>query len=154
MSIGAGGIRSSSLAFGADQLIQRDKSKSVAALESYFGWYYACTSLAVVIAISCIVYIQDHLGWGIGFGVPVVLMILSVVAFFLASQFYIKTTDKTSLLTGFVQVIVAAYKNRHFTLASNGTSDIYHHKKESSLLVPSERLRYHYSTNVIVHSQY
>lgn len=141
MSIGAGGIRSSSLAFGADQLIKPGNLKGVAALESYFGWYYACASLAVVISLTCVVYIQDHLGWEIGFGVPVVLMFLSALSFFLTSTFYIKLKDKTSLHTGFVQVIVAAYKNRHFPLASDRTSMVYHHKKGSSLVVPSQKLR-------------
>ncbi|KAJ6354522.1 hypothetical protein OIU77_005184 [Salix suchowensis] len=37
MAIGAGGIRSSSLAFGADQLGKRDKLQRAGILESYSG---------------------------------------------------------------------------------------------------------------------
>ncbi|KAH7857258.1 hypothetical protein Vadar_010646 [Vaccinium darrowii] len=62
MSIGAGGIRSSSLAFGADQLEQHDCRKNPRALEIYFSWYYVSTTFSIDVAITCIVYIQDNIG--------------------------------------------------------------------------------------------
>ncbi|KAL1829371.1 hypothetical protein ACET3Z_007783 [Daucus carota] len=142
MSIGCGGIRASTLAFGADQLIVRDSSKSSFPLERYFGWYYASTSISVLIAMSCIVYIQDHLGWKIGVGVLVVLMLATVLSFFLASPFYIKLKSKANFLTSFAQVIVATYKNRNASVSSEGTSMTYHHKKGSVLLFPSDKLRF------------
>lgn len=54
----AGGIRPCSLAFGADQIDNRENSKNKRVLESYFGWYYASAALSVVIALTGIVYIQ------------------------------------------------------------------------------------------------
>ncbi|KAK2979544.1 hypothetical protein RJ640_013561 [Escallonia rubra] len=142
MSIGAGGIRSSSLAFGADQLDKRDNLKSVGALESYFSWYYASISISVIIAFSCVVYLQENMGWEVGFGVPAVLMFASAVSFLLASPFYVKLKAKASLFTGFVQVIAVSYRNRHIALSSERTDMMYHHKKGSMLLVPSEKLRW------------
>ncbi|KAK9273971.1 hypothetical protein L1049_018785 [Liquidambar formosana] len=88
MSIGAGGIRSSSLAFGADQLGKRDNLKSSG-------------SLADLLQLT-----------------------------------------KTSLFTGFAQVLVASYKNRHLTLSSQNSNRLYYHRKGSTLLVPSEKLRF------------
>ncbi|KAJ6674132.1 PROTEIN NRT1/ PTR FAMILY 1.3 [Salix viminalis] len=70
MSIGAGGIRSCSLAFGADQLRKRDSLKYAGILESFFSWYYVISSASVFISMTCLVYIQDALGWKVGFGVP------------------------------------------------------------------------------------
>ena len=96
--------------------------------------------------MSCIVYIQDHLGWKIGVGVLVMLMLATVLSFFLASPFYIKLKSKANFLTSFAQVIVATYKNRNASVSSEGTSMTYHHKKGSVLLVPSDKLRYHSST--------
>ncbi|CAK9166098.1 unnamed protein product [Ilex paraguariensis] len=142
MSIGAGGIRSSSLAFGADQLKMQDKPKEDGALERYFGWYYASASLSVLIAMSCIVYIQDNIGWQVGFGVPAILMFLAALSFFLASPFYVKLKAEMNLLTGFAQVIVAAYRNRHLLLSSRRTDMLYHHKKRSMLVVPTDKLRF------------
>lgn len=145
MSVGAGGIRSSSLAFGADQLNNReDNLQNAGILQRYFSWYYVAVSVSSMFAVTCIVYIQDKLGWKVGLGVPAALMLLSVLSFFLASSFYVKLKAKTSLLTGLAQVIVASYKNRHMKSPSQATDDnIYHIRKKSMLLLPSEKLRYH-----------
>ncbi|XP_044464349.1 protein NRT1/ PTR FAMILY 1.2-like [Mangifera indica] len=142
MSVGAGGIRSSSLAFGADQLNREDSIENAGILQRYFSWYYAAVSVASMVAVTCIVYIQDNLGWKVGLGVPAVLMFLSALSFFLASPFYVKLKAKTSLLTGLAQVIVASYRNRNVKLSSQATDEVYHHKKGSMLLKPSEKLRW------------
>ncbi|WOH16283.1 hypothetical protein DCAR_0935833 [Daucus carota subsp. sativus] len=142
MSIGAGGIRSSSLAFGVDQLSGQDNHKSESALKKYYAWYYASIVLGVIIALSCVTYIQDHLGWKIGFAVPVVLMFVSALSFFLATPFYIKLQNKTSLLTDFLQVIVASFRNRHLTVSPDSTTTEYHNKKGSEMVVPSNKLRF------------
>lgn len=141
MSIGAGGVRPCSQAFGADQVDQRENPKNKRVLETFFNWYYACACLSVVIALTVIVYIQDHLGWRIGFGIPVILMFLSGLFFFLASPFYVMNKVKRSLLTSLVQVAVAAFRNRKMTLPPQGSSVQYYFKKDSTITVPSDRLR-------------
>lgn len=141
MSIGAGGIRSSSLAVGADQLEKHNSCKNPRALESYFSWYYVSTTFSILVAMTCIVYLQDNIGWEIGFGVPVVLMFLSAL-FFLASPIYFKLKAKSSLLTGMFQVIVASYKNRHLELSSQRPDVLYNFRKGSMLVVPTLELRY------------
>lgn len=142
MSIGAGGVRPCSLAFGADQLDKRDNPKNERVLESFFSWYYASAALSVVIALTGIVYIQVHLGWRVGFGVPAILMFFAALLFFLASPFYIKQKASRSLLTGFVQVLVVAYKNRKLAFPPRNTDGWYHYSKDSKLVVPTDRLRY------------
>ncbi|KAI6682301.1 hypothetical protein NL676_036182 [Syzygium grande] len=143
MSIGAGGIRSSALAFGADQLEAGASSKTSGnLLQKFFSWYYASVMTAVMVAMTCIVYIQDIAGWKIGFGVPVVLMFISTFSFFLASPFYFKLKVESSLLTRFFQVVVAAFKNRSIKLSSLRPDESYHIGKGSMLQVPSEKLRF------------
>ncbi|CAI0423204.1 unnamed protein product [Linum tenue] len=123
ISIGAGGIRPCSLAFGADQVDNRaNPAKNKRILETFFGWYYASTALSVLIALTAIVYIQDHLGWRVGFGVPAILMLLSALFFFVASPLYVKHKASTSLLTGFARVAVVAYKNRKLPFPSESKS--------------------------------
>ncbi|KAH7574248.1 hypothetical protein JRO89_XS03G0271000 [Xanthoceras sorbifolium] len=143
MSIGAGGIRASSIAFGADQLIKKgDNLKNAGVLQSYFGWYNVACAVSYIVSVSCIVYIQDQFGWTVGFGVPVVLMLLSAVSFFLASPIYVKEKPNSNLLIGLAQVVVASYKNRHISLSSEATYEMYHRRKESTVLMPSEKLRF------------
>ncbi|KAL3498462.1 hypothetical protein ACH5RR_041194 [Cinchona calisaya] len=140
ISIGGGGVKSSSIAFGADQLKKGDDTKNVAVLERYFSWYYASWLFSVFIAYSCIVYIQDKIGWEVGFGVPVVLMFFSVISFYLASSFYVKLKPKSSLVAELIQVIVASHRKRNIKL-SQSTNCLYHHK-QGSFLLPTEKLRY------------
>ncbi|KAF9662244.1 hypothetical protein SADUNF_Sadunf18G0033000 [Salix dunnii] len=142
MSIGAGGIRSCSLAFGADQLRKRDSLKYAGILESFFSWYYVISSASVFISMTCLVYIQDALGWKVGFGVPVVLMILSTLSFFLASPIYVKPKAKANWLVGFARVLVASFRKRRIELCSQNPDQLYHHRKGSAVVVPSERIRF------------
>ncbi|KAL9376363.1 hypothetical protein Peur_030483 [Populus x canadensis] len=142
MSIGAGGIRSCSLAFGADQLSKRDSLKHAGILESFFSWYYVTSSASVFISMTCVVYIQEAMGWKVGFGVPVVLMILSTLSFFLASPIYVKPKAKASWLIGFARVLVASFRKRRIELSLLDTDELYHHRKGSALVVPSERIRF------------
>ncbi|KAF8400828.1 hypothetical protein HHK36_014130 [Tetracentron sinense] len=142
MSIGAGGIRPCSLAFGADQLDKRDNPNNERVLERFFNWYYASAAVSVLVALTVIVYIQDHMGWKVGFGVPAILMFLSALLFFLASPFYVKMKASKSLFNGFAQVIVVTYKNRSLSFPSQNTTGIYHHKKGSDLVAPTNKLRF------------
>ncbi|KAL2338059.1 hypothetical protein Fmac_012505 [Flemingia macrophylla] len=142
MSIGNGGL-SCSLAFGVDQVNRKDNPNNQRALEIFFSWYYASSAISVIIAFTGIVYIQDHLGWKLGFGVPAALMFLSTFFFLLASPLYVKNKTHSSLLTGFARVIVVAYKNRKLPLPPHKISDgTYHHNKDSDLVVPTDKLRF------------
>ncbi|XP_021729221.1 protein NRT1/ PTR FAMILY 1.1-like [Chenopodium quinoa] len=100
ISIGAGCVRPCSLAFGADQVSNKDNPNNERVLDSFFNWYYASTGLATIIALTVIVFIQDKFGWPIGFGVPVCLMVLSLVAFFFGSPLYVHVKVKDSLFIG------------------------------------------------------
>ncbi|KDP37260.1 hypothetical protein JCGZ_06316 [Jatropha curcas] len=142
MSIGAGGIRPCSLAYGADQIDNRSNPKNERVLESYFGWYYASTAVSVIIALTAIVYIQDHQGWRVGFGVPAILMFFALFLFLVASPLYLKPKAKKSLLTGFMQVLVVAYKNRNVPFPLEDSDDKYHRNKNSEFIAPTENLRF------------
>lgn len=140
ISIGAGGIRSSSLAFGADQL-EENEENSGGVSESYFSWYYAVYSFSCLIGLTCVVYIQDNMGWKVGLGVPTVLVMIGTCFFFLGSTFYVKVQSKPNLLTGFVQVVVASYRNRCLKLPPGTANLAYHYKNDSSPGLPSEKFR-------------
>lgn len=141
MSIGNGGL-SCSIAFGADQVSRKDNPNNQRALEIFFSWYYASTAVSVIIALTVIVYIQDNLGWKVGFGVPAALMFLSIISFFLASPLYVKNKVQGSLITGFARVIVAAYKNRKLPLPPRNSVGMYHRNKDSDFVVPTHKLRF------------
>ncbi|KAK8671615.1 hypothetical protein V6N13_038205 [Hibiscus sabdariffa] len=142
ISVGGGGIKSSSLAFGADQLTEGNNPANARTLESYFSWYYVFIQFSALIALTLIVYVQDKLGWEMGFGVPAVLMFISCLFFFLASPLYVKLKAGKSLLTGFAQVLSASFRNRRVDLSSQATDEVHYFRKGSMLRDPSEKLMF------------
>lgn len=140
MSIGAGGVRPCSIAFGADQFEDPKNPKNERIVQSFFSWYYASLGISLILAVTVIVYIQTEHGWIIGFGVPVCLMILSATMFFLGSRFYVKVKSNQSLLTGLFQVLVASWRNRNIAMVPGEIQ--YLHDKESKYIAPTENLRY------------
>ncbi|OIT33033.1 protein nrt1 ptr family 1.2 [Nicotiana attenuata] len=140
MSIGAGGIRPCSLAFGANQFDKKNDPNNQRVLESFFAWYYASSILSVLIAMTGLVYLQDKMGWKIGFGIPALLMFFSALFFFLACPFYIKKKVTSNLFTSLVKVIVVAHKNRKLPYPTQHSG--YHRKNGSKLRVPTEKLRF------------
>lgn len=152
ISLGGGGIRSSSLAFGADQLEMELSAKPSGTLERYFGWYYASYTLGVLIALTCIVYIQDTLGWAYGFGVCALLMVCATIVFFLAAPFYVKIKVRASLVIELCQVIVASCKKWHLR-SSSGDIIMYHHRRGSMLAFPTDSLRFLNKACIIIDPQ-
>lgn len=141
MSIGAGGIRPCSLAFGANQFDRGGSNPNKqTVLESFFAWYYTSSIVSVLIAMTGIVYIQDRMGWKIGFGIPAILMFLSAVFFFLASPFYVKAKVRSNVFAGFIQVIIVAFKNRKLRYPNQNSG--YHRKNGSGPQAPSQKLRF------------
>ncbi|WZZ22601.1 hypothetical protein YC2023_123988 [Brassica napus] len=142
-SIGAGGVRSSCLAFAADQLqLNSTTCISTTALETLFNWYYFSVMLAYFLSESLLVFVQTKYGWQIGFGVSLAVMALSVALFFVASPFYVKFKCEPSLVSGLFQVLVAAFRNQHVDLASEEHVISYHHETGPSFSIPSQKLRY------------
>jgi solute carrier family 15 (peptide/histidine transporter), member 3/4 len=153
MSLGSGGIRPCTLAFGADQLDKRDNSaNNVRTLQTFFNWYYTVLGLSIVFASTVIVYIQQARGWVVGFAVPVVLMVTALTLFLLGSPFYIKAAANSSVVIGFVQVLVASYNNRHEPLPpETADSSSFYNKAGCKPRTPTNKLRY-YDTLVIAHT--
>ncbi|KAF1872635.1 hypothetical protein Lal_00016472 [Lupinus albus] len=141
MAFGAGGVRPCSLAFGADQINNPENPQNKRILKSFFNWYYVSVGISIMLSMVFIVYIQVKAGWVVGFAVPVGLMSFSAIIFFLGSFMYIKVKPNKSLLTGFAQVIVAAWRNRHLALPPNN-SDTWFFHNDSNLVKPTDKARF------------
>ncbi|KAK9139689.1 hypothetical protein Scep_009370 [Stephania cephalantha] len=143
LSIGAGCTRPCTTAFGADQIaIREDPGENERILQSFFNWYYAAGGISTIISLTVNVYIQDHFGWQVGFGVPAVLMFFAAILFLVGSPLYVKVKANSCALTGLAQALVAAFKARHLELPPNTEEACYHHDKESKITKPSDKLRY------------
>ncbi|KAM7524397.1 hypothetical protein LguiA_014299 [Lonicera macranthoides] len=110
-ALGIGGIRPCVVTFAADQF-DMSKAKREARVWNLFNWYYFCMGLAGLIALTLVVYVQDHVGWGWGLGIPTIAMGVSVVAFVVGSPLYMKVKPEGSPLVRLAQVFVAAVRKR------------------------------------------
>ncbi|XP_076944179.1 protein NRT1/ PTR FAMILY 1.2-like [Bidens hawaiensis] len=144
MSIGRttqNSCRPCSLAFGADQIDSKDNPKRERVLESFFGWYYSFAIVSVLIAFTAIVYIQDHHGWRVGFGIPVILMFISIILFVVAYPLYYKMKVEKSVFTSLCQVIAVAWKNRKNNLPDS-VDGPWCNNKDAYVTKPTDNLRF------------
>ena len=87
IALGTGGIKSNVSSFGADQFdvtIEQDKREK----DSFFNWFYLVINVGSLFSSTIVVYIQENIGWAIGFAVPTSFMALAIVVFILGSASY------------------------------------------------------------------
>ncbi|KAL6616459.1 hypothetical protein ACP70R_038729 [Stipagrostis hirtigluma subsp. patula] len=74
-------------AFGADQFDRSDAEES-AARSSFFNWLRFWMSWGDTVAVVVLSYVQDNVGWGLGFGIPWVVVCFSMAIFLLGTRTY------------------------------------------------------------------
>ncbi|KAJ4799470.1 Protein NRT1/ PTR FAMILY 5.10 [Rhynchospora pubera] len=75
------------LAFGADQFDQSDPQEYVSR-SSFFNWWYFSMCTGITIAVVVASYIEDNIGWGLGFGMLSIIMIPAFIMFLLGTSTY------------------------------------------------------------------
>ncbi|KAF3444709.1 hypothetical protein FNV43_RR14402 [Rhamnella rubrinervis] len=95
ISLGQGGYNSSLQAFGTDQLdsiedelpCSKDEQKSN--IKSiFFTWWYFGVCSGSLLGVTVMSYIQDTFGWVLGFAIPTIAMVVSIVFFSCGSRIY------------------------------------------------------------------
>ncbi|KAF3455073.1 hypothetical protein FNV43_RR05521 [Rhamnella rubrinervis] len=118
-AIGLGGTRFTIAALGANQF---DRVKDQ---ESFFNWYVVILYASAVTGATAIVYIEDNVSWGLGFGLCVVANVASLCIFFSGSRLYRRDKKQGSPFLSLARVIVAAFRKRKLGISSKA-EDYYH----------------------------
>lgn len=125
LSVGTGGVRPCGIPFGVDQF-DATTEKGIKGINSFFNWYYTSFTVVIMITQTLVVYIQDSVSWVIGFGIPTILMVCSIILFFVGKRLYVIVEPEGSVLSGIVQVLVAAYKKRRLQFPDGQKNVIYY----------------------------
>ncbi|KAM1681948.1 hypothetical protein ACFX1T_039021 [Malus domestica] len=116
LSVGAGFIRPCNIAFGADQFDTRT-AKGRAQLESFFNWWYFSFTVALVVALTGVVYIQTNISWVIGFAIPTACLASSITIFLFGRHTYIYLKPQGSIFSDIAKVITAACRKSRVRVA-------------------------------------
>ncbi|KAG2679135.1 hypothetical protein I3760_11G036800 [Carya illinoinensis] len=114
LSLGAGGIRPCNIAFGADQF-DTQTEKGRAQLESFFNWWYFSFTVALIVALTIVVYIQTNVSWVLGFAIPTVCLCVSLAIFLTGRHTYIYKKPQENIFAGLAKVIIAACRKHRLT---------------------------------------
>ncbi|CAN6565735.1 unnamed protein product [Malus baccata var. baccata] len=119
-SLGLGGTRFTIATMGADQF---DKPHDQGV---FFNWYFLALYVANVISFTAIIYIQDNVGWGLGFGICLVTNAIGLLVFLLGNRFYKQVKPKGSPFVCIARVLVAAIWKRKASAATSRDTDYYY----------------------------
>ncbi|XP_020408399.1 protein NRT1/ PTR FAMILY 5.10 [Zea mays] len=99
VAVGEGGHKPCAHAFGADQFSGSDPGESVSR-GAFFNWWYFGVCAGTVATLLVVSYVQENLGWGLGFAVPCAVMACALAVFLLGTRTYRHTGDTVGTRNG------------------------------------------------------
>ncbi|KAK6157307.1 hypothetical protein DH2020_011555 [Rehmannia glutinosa] len=111
IALGGGGIKSNVSGFGSDQF-DTSNPKEEKKMIYFFNRFYFCISLGSLFAVTVLVYIQDNVGRGWGYGISAGTMIIAVGVLLCGTALYRFRRPQGSPLTVIWRVLYLAWKKR------------------------------------------
>ncbi|EAZ15853.1 hypothetical protein OsJ_31272 [Oryza sativa Japonica Group] len=119
-ALGTGGIKPNIPAFGADQFDGADPVERVTK-GSFFNWYYFSINVGSLLSSTVVVWVQDNIGWSVGFAGPMLLLGFGLAMFIAGRRAYRYKKLGGSPLTRVFQVLVAAVRNHRLNLPDDSS---------------------------------
>ncbi|XP_058110172.1 protein NRT1/ PTR FAMILY 2.7-like [Magnolia sinica] len=130
VSIGLGGTRFTTATMGANQF-NKPKDRN-----SFFNWFYFTLYVSFIAATTGIVYIQDNVGWGLGFGLCAASNAIGLAVFVVGRRYYHLNVPEGSPFMGLARVAIAAVRKRMEATSMDG-KDYYHGHDELTKWPPT-----------------
>ncbi|KAL2469635.1 Protein NRT1/PTR FAMILY 5.2 [Abeliophyllum distichum] len=118
LAVGTGGTKPNISTIGADQFDEFDPKEKAQKL-SFFNWWMFSIFLGTLFANSVLVYIQDNVGWTLGYGLPTAGLAISIIIFLAGTPFYRHKKPTGSPFTKMAKVIVAALRKWRVTVPAD-----------------------------------
>ncbi|KAF3777295.1 hypothetical protein EJ110_NYTH46064 [Nymphaea thermarum] len=87
VAVGTGGTKPNISTMGADQFDDFEPRERKQKL-SFFNWWMFTIFFGTLFANTFLIYIQDNVGWSLGYGLPTVGLALSILVFLIGTPFY------------------------------------------------------------------
>nr|XP_017237421.1 PREDICTED: protein NRT1/ PTR FAMILY 5.2-like [Daucus carota subsp. sativus] len=107
IAVGTGGTKPNISTMGAEQFDDFEPNERKHRL-SFFNWWMFSIFFGTLFSNTFLVYIQDNVGWALGYGLPTVGLFLSVIMFIVGTRYYRHRTPTGSPLTKIARVLVAS----------------------------------------------
>ncbi|CAG7876783.1 unnamed protein product [Brassica rapa] len=118
IALGGGGIKSNVSGFGSDQFDTSDP-KEEKQMIFFFNRFYFSISLGSLFAVIVLVYVQDNVGRGWGYGISAATMVVAAVVLLCGTKLYRFKKPKGSPFTVIWRVCFLAWKKRNESYPSH-----------------------------------
>ncbi|KAJ0970423.1 hypothetical protein J5N97_023300 [Dioscorea zingiberensis] len=118
IAIGTGGTKPNISTMGADQFDDfhpKERSQKL----SFFNWWMFSIFFGTLFANTFLVYIQDRVGFSVGYALPTLGLTLSLVVFFLGTPYYRHKLPSGSPFTKIAAVLVASCRKSNAIVPSD-----------------------------------
>ncbi|XP_071713683.1 protein NRT1/ PTR FAMILY 5.2-like [Rutidosis leptorrhynchoides] len=107
LAVGTGGTKPNISTIGADQFDDFDHKEKAQKL-SFFNWWMFSIFFGTLFANTVLVYIQDNVGWSLGYGLPTLGLLISIIIFVAGTPYYRHKVPTGSPFTKMGRVILSA----------------------------------------------
>lgn len=107
IAIGTGGTKPNISTMGADQFDDFEPNERIHKL-SFFNWWMFSIFFGTLFSNTFLIYIQDTVGWTLGYAIPTLGLFVSIVVFLVGTPFYRHKLAVGSPFTRMAKVLVAA----------------------------------------------
>ncbi|XP_050216453.1 protein NRT1/ PTR FAMILY 5.2-like isoform X2 [Mercurialis annua] len=109
LAIGIGGTKPNISTVGGDQFDNFDSKEKDQKL-SFFNWWMFSNFFGSLFANTVLIYIQDNVGWSLGYGLPTLALLISITSILAGTPFYRHRVPSGSPFTKMTLVIVGAIR--------------------------------------------
>ncbi|KAG6500080.1 protein NRT1/ PTR FAMILY 5.2-like [Zingiber officinale] len=109
IALANGGTKPNISTIGADQFDEFDSKERMHKF-SFFNWWTFSIFTGTLFANTFLVYIQDNVGWTLGYAIPTLGLMISIIIFLVGTPYYRHKVPQGSPFTRMTRVIVAAIR--------------------------------------------
>lgn len=119
VALGTGGIKANVAPFGAQQL----EGMGPAMMQKFFNWFYWFINAGSFVAYLAVAYVQQNIGFDLGFFIPLLSMILAMVFLIAGRNTYIHHPPTGSMITKSFTIIRQGIQRRKIVKSKQKDGD-------------------------------